>query len=391
MTTGQAPDAAQFVHCVKRMVTRRRVIQAACAVALLVAGLMLRGTGPDDQQSIRRIETRKLSPSQRDEAIARAQVWHAPDKPIAQASLAPHIAPQIDCRFTLSDLGGTTPKFHCVLDSGEEIRAKYGPVGEIPAEAAATRLLSVLGFGADRVTLVERLRCYGCPKEPFVTTKIVESTGMGGLFKKTVDPEKYEYFQWAAVEHPFDAPAIETDDWKGWAFFELNAVDQSRGGAPREHVDALRLLAVFLAHWDNKPDNQRLVCLAQPWEQGTPCRAPFLMLHDVGATFGPRKVDFAAWESNQLWEDRATCTLSMRYMPHGGGTFQSVRVSDRGRRFLAGLLGELTDAQLTALFSGAGFDKPRLPLRQTTPVAEWVRVFKQRVAAISDGPACPGA
>jgi hypothetical protein len=81
----------------------------------------------------------------------------------------------------------------------------------------------------------------------------------------------------------------------------------------------------------------------------------------------------------------------MRNMPEGGGTFQSARVSERGRRFLAGLLGELTDAQLGGLFSGAGFDRSRPPLMRKTPVAEWVRVFRQRVQVISEGRPCPDA
>jgi hypothetical protein len=377
--------------CITCGVVFRRVAPAP-AVLLVVAGLTSCSDGAEDESAeSRRLATRTVSPDERADLIARAQVWRAPEKSIAQASLAPEIANEMQCRFTLGDLGGTTPKFHCRLESGEEVRAKYGPGGEIPAEAAATRLLSVLGFGADRVTLVKRLRCYGCPKEPFVTSKIVESTGTGKLYAKTIDHGEFEEFEWIALEHRFPAPAIETDDWKGWAFFELNAVDPSKGGAPREHVDALRLLAVFLAHWDNKPDNQRLFCLVKSWPEGTPCSAPFLMLQDVGATFGPRKVNLEAWESAQLWGDRLTCTLSMRDMPHGGGTFQSVRVLEGGRQFLAGLLGALTDAQLVDLFSGAGFDQSRPPLMQNAPVSEWVRVFRQRVTAISEGPSCPAA
>jgi hypothetical protein len=51
----------------------------------------------------------------------------------------------------------------------------------------------------------------------------------------------------------------------------------------------------------------------------------------------------------------------------------------------------LTDAQLNDLFTGARFDKPRNPLNQSKPVSEWVRVFRSRVKAISEGPPCPDA
>ena len=57
----------------------------------------------------------------------------------------------------------------------------------------------------------------------------------------------------------------------------------------------------------------------------------------------------------------------------------------------AGLLEQLTDAQLTDLFAGARFDKPRSALKEMSPVPEWVRVFKTRVRAISEGPPCPDA
>jgi len=40
---------------------------------------------------------------------------------------------------------------------------------------------------------------------------------------------------------------------------------------------------VFLAHWDNKEDNQRLVCVdATPHAADQPCATPLLMLQDVG-------------------------------------------------------------------------------------------------------------
>jgi hypothetical protein len=369
-------------------------LAAAGIGSVIVLAMLARSDAPPAESASLDVEgktSRSVTAEERADAIARAHAWRAPATPIARASLRPDVVSQMDCRFTIADLGGTTPKFHCLLDTGSEVRAKYGRGGEIPAEAAATRLLSVLGFGADAVTLVERLRCYGCPSEPFVTTKIVDRTGTRGIYERVVGFTRYEEFEWVAVEEKFTGRAIEGEDTEGWGFFELDFVDPSKGGAPRAHVDALRLMAVFLAHWDNKADNQRLVCLSDPWQAGAPCGEPFLLLQDVGATFGPNKVDLDAWERAPLWEDRATCTTSMRHLPYKGGTFRATRISDGGRQFLAMLLGQLTDAQLNDLFTGARFDKPRNPLNQSKPVSEWVRVFRSRVKAISEGPPCPDA
>jgi hypothetical protein len=338
-------------------------------------------------------DKRTVSAEDRADALARAQVWRPPPAPISRAELAPGAAApaQLDCRFKVAALGGTTPKFHCVLPTGVEVRAKYGSVPEIPAEAAATRLLRALGFGADAITLVARVRCYGCPRDPFTMMKVVETTRTRPVYERVVDPRAYEDFEWASIEEKFAARPIETPDAKGWGFFELDAIDPSRGGAARAHVDALRLIAVFLAHWDNKAENQRLVCLSSTWAEGTPCREPFLLLQDVGATFGPRKADLDGWERAALWEDRAACTLSMKGLPYYGGTFGSARVSEAGRRFVIDLLTQLTDAQLADLFAGARFDKQNGLLQRARPVSEWVRVFKQRLQAISEGPACPAA
>ncbi len=82
---------------------------------------------------------------------------------------------------------------------------------------------------------------------------------------------------------------------------------------------------------------------------------------------------------------------SMKGLPYYGGTFGSARVSEPGRRFVIDLLTQLTDAQLADLFAGARFDKQNGLLQRARPVSEWVRVFKQRRQAISEGPACPAA
>lgn len=335
-------------------------------------------------------DTRTVSAAERADGIARAQVWRSPKVPVHRAKLgAIGTMRQLTCRFKTTELGGTTPKFDCDLDTGEEVRIKYGKGPEVPAEAAATRLLSALGFGADQITLIERLRCYGCPEEPFSTMKTVEFIRAKPLYERVIDYKDSEDFEWVALERKLSARPIETKDLEGWAFFELDKVDPSKGGAPREHVDALRLMALFLSHWDNKSENQRFVCLASHWAEKQACPQPFLLLQDVGATFGPSKVDLKAWEHVPMWQDRATCTISMRELPYDGATFSEARVSEGGRQFLGKLLSQLSDRQLHDLFSGARFDQKRGLFSSPRPVAGWVRVFKAKTRAITDGPPCP--
>ena len=170
--------------------------------------------------------------------------------------------------------------------------------------------------------------------------------------------------------------------------FELDTVDERRGGAPRAHVDALRLIAVLLAHWDNKSENQRLVCLDKDSE-GDACARPFLLLQDVGATFGPTKMDLDAWQKVPMWGDRAACTVTMKQLPFDGATFGTATITERGRRFAADLLSQLSDAQLTELFESARFSEKRGLFSPVYAVADWVRAFRVKAKAISDGPPCP--
>jgi hypothetical protein len=253
-------------------------------------------------------EKREVSDDERVRMLQRAHIWQTPAQPIARASLAGVTLDEVSCRFKISTLGGTTPKFDCELPDGEEIRIKYGNGPEVPAEAAATRLLRALGFAADDISIVEKLRCFGCPEEPFSMMKAVEITKAEGLYKQVVNFADYEDFDWVGLERKFNAWPVETETLEGWSFFELDVIEPDQGGAPRAHVDALRLIALLLAHWDNKSENQRLVCLSREWPEGSACTQPFLVLQDVGATFGPAKLDFAAWEQAPIWEDRSRCS-----------------------------------------------------------------------------------
>ena len=339
------------------------------------------------------MKSKKVSDAERLDALSRATVWQRPDTPIATARLDsdPNQPQAIECMFAITEVGGTAPKFDCHLENGERIRVKYGRSPEIPSEVAAARLLHALGFGADDVMLVEKLRCYGCPAEPFITMRTLGLAGAHELYGKVMNKDSYKDFEWVAVERKHYGRAIETDQLEGWAFFELDLIDEKKGGAPRAHVDALRLLAVFLAHWDNKSENQRLVCLSEKdWPDGGKCSRPMAMLQDIGSAFGPRKVDQEKWERFSVWGDRAACMTTMDGLPYKGATFKPMTISEAGRQHLASLLGQLSDQQITALFTGARFDQSKGMIGFTaTPVPAWVRAFKQKVQAITDGPPCP--
>ena len=339
--------------------------------------------------STRADEERLVSTALRKDAIVRAAIWREPPPGPLVPTPEESTIDEVSCRFVLKRLSGTTPKFNCVLPSGEEVRIKYGPGAEIPAEAAATRLLRALGFAADEIQLVRHLRCYGCPIEPFTTSKAVHTVRADGAYAQVLNYENGHDYEWVALERKYDARPIETASGEGWAFAELDLVDEAKGGAPRAHVDALRLLAAFLAHWDNKSDNQRLVCVSRQWPDGTPCPQSMVLLQDLGATFGPRKISLRRWRTSAIWADRAACRVTMKHLPYSGATFVDAQVSDAGRQLLARQLQRLTDGDIANLFAGARFDKKRGLFSDAHPVPTWVTAFKARVHLISDGPPCP--
>jgi hypothetical protein len=397
------------------MRVRRRALIAGCLLLALMMGAVYTWrvylghdadvagsaveaqTLPSDQpvwqEPKPKVKSKTVSAQERDELLSRAQLWREPDTPIEAIDFAESGAaiPHVNCRFQVTELGGTTPKFDCYLENGELIRVKYGKTGEVPGEVATTRLLRALGFGADSMTYVERLRCYGCPDEPFSVMKAVEITQAETLYKKMMlSYDDFEDFAWAAIERKFEGHPIETEKLAGWAMFELDKVTPAKGGAPRAHVDAIRLFSLFVTHWDNKSDNQRLVCLSQDdWDNGQRCERPFALLQDVGATFGPTKVDLEKWKRAPIWEDRAKCLTSMRDLQFDGATYGQAAITEDGRRFLADRLSKLSERQIVDLFTAARFDDAIGLMRRSSAIADWVRVFKERVRQIADGAPCP--
>jgi hypothetical protein len=346
------------------------LICGVCATAIAVASCA-RGAEPGREDE--RVAFRE-------DAIARAQVFRGP---VSFEALAPRSAQitEIDCRFLLTDATGTTPKFDCEQPDGTRIKVKYGRAGEIAGEIAATRLLLALGFGADRVMFASRVRCYGCPASPFYARRLASLLKLDHLLRQTRDYGTYRDFERASVEYKLEGLAVEAAGLEGWSFSELDKIDRSRGGASRAEVDALRLMAIFLAHWDNKASNQRLVCLP-PDDGPDGCRQPLVMLHDVGGTFGPRMVDLEAWRRTPIWADADRCLVTMKRFPYIGGTFAEVQISERGRRLLADRLLRLPASGVETIFREAHFPQS---------ADAWAAVFREKVHQIASRAPCPAA
>ena len=102
------------------------------------------------------------------------------------------------------------------------------------------------------------------------------------------------------------------------------------------------------------------------------CERPFMLVHDLGNTFGEANkfnrrtisgVHLAKWSETPVWKDAGQCigNLSKSFT----GNLSNPRISEEGRKFLADLLVQLTDAQLResvhrrALRPGPGADARR--------------------------------
>ncbi|MGE3510154.1 MAG: hypothetical protein AB7N65_14880 [Vicinamibacterales bacterium] len=370
------------------------------SLTLLLAVVAWLPPSPADAQE-------RFAKAVRDGLLRRAQVWMAPPPLGDPAALERNpegpggfeASASVECRFEASGVGGSTPKFDCELPDGDEVKVKYGRDNpEVFSEVIASRLLAAIGFPADRMYVVERVRCFGCPPEPFKALQCLnDGTPKAQCFPK-IDYDKSVTFEDAVIERPIKGLRIELRRDRGWRWDELSKIDPAAGGAPRSHVDALRLMGVFLAHWDNKSKNQRLLCPGTPKsgvdgkaisQVAPPCDMPLAMVHDLGDAFGPFKLDLEGWRQFPVWADAAACRVSMMTLPYGGSTFPDTTISEAGRAFLAERLRALTPDHLRALLSGARLERYRPAKGMTFPIDEWVHTFQEKIAAVVDRPACP--
>src|SRR4029450_4717453 len=200
---------------------RSVVLTATCALAAVAAGAQesLPTRLPEQGFTPRQVE-RTLSPPKeraddvREDALSIASVWAEPAVPIAAADLGRTPGAFYDppvCVFQPAAPRAATPKFDCVSADGEVLKVKYkGP--EVRTETAAARLLSALGFGADAMYLVPKLRCFGCPADPWSANA-----------NTPVERRGFTDFTAVSVERRVPGLAIADDDGKdGWGWEALD-------------------------------------------------------------------------------------------------------------------------------------------------------------------------
>jgi hypothetical protein len=368
--------------------------------------------GPDMLDAARLVEREsaaRLAPVSADERralLARARIFDPVDT--AEVDLAagppdPHafgLDQKVSCDFLQPrpDLilpHGTTPKFFCTLRHHHDhalVKVKYGHANREPVgEVLGSRLLWALGVATDHDFPV-KLRCHQCPRDPWLALRSYPKLDGGPRQLLEVDDAVLQrLYPGLPIEEctkVVNGQCAQRRQDQGWTFDELEALQGKDG---RAELDALRLLAAFIAHGDDKPSNQRLVCAFQDIDSDGKCRLPRLLIADLGSTFGRgasglRLIDgdsrpsFRAWSTLPLWQDRATCRAHLATRQSQANPI----ISEAGRQLLATKLAQLSDAQLQDLFTVARVESMGETLRDrdghTRPVtvADWVQAFKTR-------------
>lgn len=371
------------------------------AVALIAMSLTSCASGrfgpdPDTEAPKGPRTLKKLTVAERQAVMERARVWRPLDTSSLNLTSGPvlpaskRIPREVTCTFVFpkKPVTGMTPKFDCDLGNDDVVKVKYGEKnGEVYAEVAGSRLLWALGFQAD-VMYPTKVTCRNCPEDPFRASGDDWAKG---------DPKATgtRVFDPAVIERE-SGSAVEVPGYEGWAFPELDKLGARGGGATRAHLDALKLLAVFIQHSDSKPGQQEIVCVddsrRKDAEGNETCGQAWLVIKDLGGSFGKAtklntsKMNLADWSGTTIWKDAKQCIGDM---PRSfTGSLEDPKISEAGRRFLARQLAQLSDRQIRDLFTVSNVVKRGEEIEvngQKRPVTvdDWVRVFKAKRAEIT--------
>ena len=325
-----------------------------------------------------------VSVAQRAAALRRTQVWRTPPVPISKADLKRN--PK-HLKIRGRRVGRMPHRHQADGRHDPQVRLRAGRQGshpsqirqgnpELHAEVAATRLLSALGFGADRMYAVEKVRCAGCTSFPFHSLRCPADTGIEkGCFPGGVDYSSASEFHAAVIERRLEGRRIESKTDEGWAWHELNNVSESHGGAPRAHVDALKL-------W---PSSSRTGttrarisgCCAPGGLADGGCSRPFAIIQDLGASFGPparsaqlaivRRLD----RSTHVPCEHGTAAVGRRDFSHANNL-------GRRPRFPVGVAGAAGEQTTPGSLQARRSSRPKASPRRRRPEA-WAAAFEDKI------------
>jgi hypothetical protein len=330
-----------------------------------------------------------------------------------------HPGDKVFCDFDNpgSQMGGKTPKFSCKITKVESangqvqvltaqmdkdpVKVKYGATdNEIYAEVVSTRLMWALGYYVDSWFPI-KVQCNNCPANP--------ESGSGAKDTRSYDAAT------TVTKYPGHKIYEEGKSEEGWSWKELDEYN----GRPNSEKDGLKLLGAFIQHSDNKPPQQRLVCDSVTVDQSThpfttTCEGSRMIVQDVGATFGSgglftsntaAKMNLQNWSGKKLWNKTGTpetneadcpvCQAQLRKSLTATDGLDDPIISEEGRRFLAGLMCQLSDAQIEDLFraglvasmpeyhnSDGSFKKG---WDEATIVKRWADAFKAKREELANG------
>jgi len=263
---------------------------------------------------------------------------------------------------------------------------------EMYSETAATRLMWTLHYPADRVYLVSRVHCHRCPRDPFSD-------------RHPAAEGRYTTFEDVAIELRYGAGQVEDfDPWLdgGWSWGE--EIYRLRHGSTTErfspeqatHFDGLVVLMNIVQQVSKPPHQNRLICLRGNIQQLGPykfCPDTVLLVHDLGATFGRRQPDsLKGWREMPVWANAETCEAALPMRTHDEFKVEPYVIGKAGQEFILGLLDQLSDEHLRALFESAGFERFDLtlaPADEQAPAPEsrsvidaWIAAFHEKVEQV---------
>ena len=350
-------------------------------------------------------------------AVGDADILEGPPQDPKQFQFHPD--DKVSCDFDKpgSQMGGKTPKFSCKITKVESsngqvqvltaqmdeepVKVKFGAADkEIYAEVVSTRLMWALGYYADAWFPV-KVECNNCPSDP--------ESGSGSKATRTYDA--------ATIVRKYSGHKMYElgKEEQGWSWKELD----DSNGRPISEKDGLKLLGAFLQHSDNKPPQQRLVCDGVKVDQSThplttTCKESKMIVQDVGATFGSggfftsnstAKMNLHEWSGEELWKkagkpgmseaDCPVCQARLRKSLTATDGLSDPTISEEGRRFLGGLMCQLTDAQIGNLFKAARVaEMPeyhtsdgsfKQGLDEATIQKQWIEAFKAKREQLASG------